>query len=215
MSFRRNMTTPPLSDVPPRCWICGRNFAHAEDGAACSDCQTILQPCEQAWRRLAGYLRVNWRTITTRGSFDLSAVFPGAVEAQAVNVHLHFVRQLGERLRAESVAVDLATFSRALLGRRPHPEVTVSVADSNTPAGKLLSHDPAVSLLRQGEEVYSAVWTHLAHPIAMKVCYLKSGAPVREPEGFPWHPHRQRKIVKLSPYKSDAQPRVARRDLRI
>jgi hypothetical protein len=55
----------------------------------------------------------------------------------------------------------------------------------------------------------------LLNPLAIKVCYLKSGAPVREPEGYPWHPTRQRKIVKLSPYKGDTRPLVARRDLRI
>jgi len=63
--------------------------------------------------------------------------------------------------------------------------------------------------------VYSAVWTHLVHPVAVKVCYLKHGAPVLAPPGAPWHPLRQRKIVKLSPYKGDAEPQVARRDLRI
>jgi hypothetical protein len=51
--------------------------------------------------------------------------------------------------------------------------------------------------------------------VAVKICYLKGGAPVREPAGFPWHPTRQRKIVKLSPYKGDIEPQVARRDLRI
>jgi hypothetical protein len=55
----------------------------------------------------------------------------------------------------------------------------------------------------------------LVHPVGIKICYLKAGAPVREPPGFPWHPTRQRKLVKLSPYKGDTEPLVARRDLTI
>jgi hypothetical protein len=62
---------------------------------------------------------------------------------------------------------------------------------------------------------HSAVWMNLVHPVGIKICYLKAGAPVREPPGFPWHPTRQRKLVKLSPYKGDTEPLVARRDLRI
>ena len=75
--------------------------------------------------------------------------------------------------------------------------------------------DAAVSVLRQGEEVWSAMWVHWEHPIAAKACYVKNGAPVRPPQGFPWHPLRQRKIVKLSPFKGDARQLVARRDLRV
>lgn len=70
-------------------------------------------------------------------------------------------------------------------------------------------------MLRHGEEVYSALWMYLVYPVAIKLCYLKEGAPVRAPDGFPWHPARQRKLIKISPYKGDTQPLVPRRDLRI
>jgi hypothetical protein len=77
-----------------------------------------------------------------------------------------------------------------------HPEVTLLVTSSLVPAGQLLSYESDVSVLRNGDEVYSAVWMNLVHPVGIKICYLKAGAPVREPPGFPWHPTRQRKLVK-------------------
>lgn len=196
------------------CWICEPQGAPGTD--ICARCrQSILAPSEQAWHTLAAHLHANWRTIRTRGSFDLSAPFRGEIETQSLNVHLHFVGLLGAKLKADVVAVDLHGFSQALLGQRAHPEVTLLLADSTVPGGKFVSYDSEVSVLRQGDEVHSAMWTFLSHPLAVKVCYLKAGAPVREPEGFPWHPTRQRKIVKLSPYKGDTRPLVARRDLRI
>jgi hypothetical protein len=170
---------------------------------------------ESSWRRLSEHLRQQWREITARGSFDLSKVFPSETAAHALKVHLFFVKLLGEKLRADEITVDQTSFAGAVRNHTPHPDVTLLIADMTVANGQLLSHDSDVSVLRQGEVVLSALWTHRNPPVAVKICYLRPGAPVRAPDGFPWHPLRQRKIVKLSPYKGDTQPVVARRDLRI
>ncbi len=212
------------------CWICGDRPVDCAErtvkagtadvsvlaSSVCSHCNTEgTRLYDEAWQRLANYLRGKWREITTRGSFDLSKVFGADTAAKAVQVQLYFVKLLGSKLAADGIRVDLATFSRALRTGTPHPEVTLLVASSLVPVGQLRSYDSSVSVLRNGDEVYSAVWMDLVHPIGIKICYLKAGAPVREPPGYPWHPTRQRKIVKLSPYKGDTEPLVARRDLRI
>ena len=171
-----------------------------------------------SWRRLSSYLHAHWRAVVTRGSFDLSQAFgvTAAVAARhSLNVHLHFVAVLAEKLRTAGIRVDLASFLNAMHVSSPHPEITLLVADADVRGGGLRSYTPEVSVLRAGEEVQSALWMHLEHPVAVKICWLKQGAPVSEPEGFPWHPARQRKIVKLSPYEGDTRPLVARRDLRI
>jgi hypothetical protein len=64
-------------------------------------------------------------------------------------------------------------------------------------------------------KVFGAETAKQAIRVQLYFVNLKAGAPVREPPGFPWHPMRQRKLVKLSPYKGDTEPLVARRDLRI
>ena len=180
----------------------------------CPGCERRTQPYDTAWQQLSRHLRAHWREIVARGSFDLSKAFPRDAAGGALDVQLAFVQRLAGRLLREQIAVEPTSFAAALLKRIAHPEVVLLIADAAA-AGRLLLHDSEVSLLRSGAEVQSAMWVHLEHPIAVKVCWLKAGAPIREPEGFPWHPTRQRKIVKLSPYKGDTQPLVARRDLRI
>ncbi len=182
----------------------------------CIQCNTAgTQVYDEAWRRLSSFLHAHWRDITARGSFDLSKTFGAETAKQAIRVQLHFVKILGCKLLADGIRVHLASFSKALMTGTAHPEVTLLVSSSLVPAGQMLSYESRVSVLRNGDEVLSAVWMNLVHPVAIKICYLKAGAPVKEPPGFPWHPTRQKKIVKLSPYKGDAEPLVTRRDLRI
>jgi hypothetical protein len=182
----------------------------------CTRCNSeAMQPYDDAWRRLSTYLQANWKDLVGRGQFDLTKIFGPETAIQAVNVQLFFVMQLGCKLNAARIAVDLTSLSAALTSRIAHPDITLLVANCSAASGRFVSYDSEVSLLRDGETVLSALWTYLAYPVAIKVCYVKAGAPVREPEGFPWHPTRQRKIVKLSPYRGDTQPLVARRDLRI
>ncbi len=169
----------------------------------------------EAWRELAAYLRAHWREVVASGQFDLSKVFGAGTAARALDVHLYFLGLFAAKLRADAVPVDTGSFERALAARAPHPEVSLLVATSDALPGRLVAWDAEVSVLKQGEVVWSALWVHWEHPLAVKICYVKSGAPVRLPEGFPWHPTRQRKIVKLSPFKGDTTPLTARRDLRI
>jgi hypothetical protein len=184
--------------------------------STCSDCLTAVTRANgEAWQKLWRYLQGNWRDITARGSFDLSKIFGAESAQQVVRVQLYFVQVLGCKLLADGIRVDLGSFSTALRTGTAHPEVTLLVTSSLVPAGGLLSYESAVSVLRQGDEVLSAVWMNLVHPIGIKICYVKTGAAVRQPPGFPWHPTRQKKIVKLSPFKGDTEPLVARRDLRI
>lgn len=209
----------PENPLPAHCWICGARadapaVEHSVPGT-CAGCERHIQPYDAAWQELSRYLRAHWQETIARGSFDLSKAFPRDAPGRALAVHLGFVRRLATRLRAGRIAVDLTGFAMALRGRVAHPEVVLLVADAGGSAGRLVLHDADVSVLRSGEEVQSALWVHVAHPIAIKVCWVKAGAPIREPDGFPWHPARQRKIVKISPYKGDTQPLVARRDLRI
>ena len=206
------------------CWICGeRSIDSAEHKVNVGDISSVCGHCniartqvyDEAWRKLLSYLHANWREITARGTFDLSKVFGAETVKQAIRVQLHFVKVLGSKLLEDGIRVDLGSFSKALMAGTAHPEVTLLVTSSLVPAGQLLSYESDVSVLRDGDEVYSAVWMNLVHPVGIKICYLKAGAPVREPPGFPWHPTRQKKIVKLSPYRGDTEPLVARRDLRM
>ena len=207
------------------CWICEQRPAATAAATSealafkrviCDQCNHVLtQPYDEAWLALSRYLHTHWREITERGSFDLSKAFAGDAAKQSLMVHLYFVKTMGCKLKEEGVNVDLKSFSSALLRCVPHPDVTLLIADSSVRPGRMLSYQSDVSVLRSGDEVYSALWMHLAHPVGVKICFIKGGAPVLPPKGSPWHPTRQKKIVKISPYKGDTEPEVSRRDLRI
>jgi hypothetical protein len=111
------------------------------------------------------------------------------MRAGARRVHLFFVKLFGAKLLAESVAVDLAGFSGALPAESEQPQISRFVADARVPSGSMRPFDSEVPVLRnQMGEAQSALWAHLAHPIAIKVNYLVAGAPLQAPPGNPRHP---------------------------
>jgi hypothetical protein len=173
----------------------------------CTECNNALtQPYDIAWQKLSAYLLANWPAIVKRGSFDLSKPFPGATRAAALDVHLFFVKLLGCKLHADAVPIDLAPFSAALLTRTPHPEVSITIADSAVGDGRVLMYDSEVhTMSSQDGELHGALWLYLIHPVAVKVGYIKAGARLHV-VGYPWHPSRSRKIVRLSPFEGATEP---------
>jgi hypothetical protein len=167
------------------CWICGeRPAVGAEHEVNASDIRSVCSHCtnavtrvyDEAWRKLSSYLHANWREITARGSFDLSKVFGAEATArQAVRVQLYFVKALGSKLLEDGIHVDLEAFSKALMTGTAHPEVTLLVTSSLVPAGKMLSYESDVSVLRSGDEIYSAVWMNLVHPVGSQNLLFESG----------------------------------------
>ncbi len=210
-----------MTTGPATCWICHARPYDGTGGAAapqsCRDCaRKVLQPFEYSWKVLHSHLTAQWANIVKLGRFDLSKAFPQDARIGALHVHLYFVAALGARLAADSVSLDLAPFVRALLERRPHADVSLFVADARVDPGSLRLYDADLHLLRnQDDAVHSALWYHLAHPVTVKVNYLKPGAPLCPPPGHPWHPVRQRKLVMLSPYRGEATRRDTLQSLRI
>jgi len=165
---------------------------------------------------LAAYLQAHWETVCQLGRFDLSKAFPADARAGALFVHLHFLKLLACKLRANDVPLALDSFAAALQAGRAHPDVTLLVADARASPRTLLLHDAEIRLLcNQDGAVQSARSIELRHPIAIKVSYMKPDAPLRPAPGEPWHPGRQRKLVRLSPYLGEATAVAGIQGLRI
>jgi hypothetical protein len=177
----------------------------------CAYCNnTVTQPYDAAWQHLSEYLQLNWQVVRRRGQFNLSAAFPGGTRSAALNVHLYFVKMLGCKIFEEKIRIDLATFSAALLHGRAHPEVRLLVAEDRIGNGRVLFWDSEVHVMsNQHRELHGAIWLYLAQPVAIKVSYIKAGAPLHTP-GYPWHPERPGKIVRLSTYLGGTEPNAGR-----
>jgi hypothetical protein len=203
------------------CWLCrARPVDAGASGAAatlCAHCeQELTRPYALAWAALAEYLQAHWETIVKLGRFDLTKPFPADARAGAVFVHLHFLKCLACKLHANGVPLALDAFATALQTRRAHADVSLRVADARALPRTLLLHDAEVRLLcNQDGAVQSARWSELLYPIAIKVSYLRPGAALQPAPGEPWHPERQRKLVRLSPYVGEATAIAGIKGLRI
>lgn len=177
----------------------------------CAYCNNSgTQPYDDAWARLHTFLRVHWPEIRRRRRFDLSKPFPGKTKAEALRVHLFFVKLFGCKVLEDGIAIDLEPFAKALTECQPHPEVAILIADSTDRAQLALAYDSDVYLIRnQAEVLHGAAWIYKIHPIAIKVAYIKAGAPLRVP-GYRCHPNAPGKIVKLSPYRGATEPVAGR-----
>ncbi len=173
----------------------------------CRDCNsTLTQPYDLAWETLSAYMQANWPVLVKRGSFDLSKAFPGGTRAAALNVHLFFVKLLGCKLHEGSAPVDLAPFSQALLKGSPHPGVAIKIADTDLGEGRMMLYDSAVhARLSPAGELHGAVWSYQFRRVLVTVMYIKAGASLKM-VGYPWHPSRPSKIVKLSPDVGSSEP---------
>jgi hypothetical protein len=203
------------------CWLCNdRPVDAGATGAAgtlCTDCERDrTHPYALAWQALAEYLRTHWDPICKLGRFDLTKCFPADARLGALFVHLHFLKVLACRLRAHDVPLALDSFAAALRAGRAHADVSLLVADARAAPQKLLLHDAEPRLLcNQDGAVQCVRWTELRHPVAVKVSYLKPGAALRPAPGEPWHPGRQRKLVRLSPYVGEATALAGIQGLRL
>ena len=173
----------------------------------CSDCNNSLtQPYDKAWERLSTYLYTNWPTIVSQGWFDLRGPFPTETRRAAFHVHLYFVKLFGCKLVEDDVPLDLSRFSRALLTGKAHPEVCVAIALPPSGTDQIMFYDSEVGAMRNQEgSFHGAIWMYVARPVAVKVGWIKAGAPLHLP-GHPWHPGRPKRYVSLSPYVGGTEP---------
>jgi hypothetical protein len=167
----------------------------------CTSCNdTLTQPYDVAWEKLSKYLHENWRSIVDRGSFDLSKPFPGRTGATALDVHLFFVKLFGCKIHEDGgVTIDLARFSKALLTRTAHPEISLTISADHIGRDLVVVQDSQIHAWKDSRgQLDAAVWMYSIPPVAVRVHYLRAGAAPKV-VGRPWRPGNTAKIVRLSP----------------
>lgn len=172
----------------------------------CRDCNNVrTQPYDEAWALLSQSLTSNWQTIRASGRFNLKRPFPKDTQAFAVDVHLFFLKHFGLKILEENVQLDLTSFADALCNRTPHPEITLYVAEA--PRNVLAWNTTVFTWTgEKSKRVAGATWWYIIAPIAIKVVYILSGAPLMQAAGNPWHPTTRRRIIYLSPLAGIAEP---------
>ena len=173
--------------------------------ARCNNERT--QPHDCAWETLSEHIRTSWRAIRLRGSVDLRAAFgePGGV-ANALNVHLYFLKLLGCKARQDGEPLPVDEFAACIMANRPHPDVSLYLAPAAIPR-RVLAFDGDVykQWNRDANRLDGAMWGYVVRPIAVKVTFIRAGTPLYM-RGHPWHPSQPRRFVRLSPYHGGIEP---------
>jgi hypothetical protein len=182
-----------------------RNLKFAD--SICRQCNNVgTSRYDEAWRMLSEYLHGAWPEIRRADQFDLSAPFGQETGAQLVRLHLYFVKIFGCKLLEDSVPFDLHSLAEALVNGRPHPDIGLNFADSPFADGEAIAYQSDVNTMGNGcGELHGLIWLYLIHPVAVKVSYIKSGAPLYVP-GDRWHPLSGKTMIRLSPFKGGTEP---------
>ena len=161
---------------------------------------------DEAWRVLSAYLHGVWLEIRNAGGFNLAVPFPRDTEANAIDMHLHFVKLFGCKVFADQVPIDLSSFSAALRERRPHPDIGLNFADSPMADSELLAKQSDAYLMRnERQDLDGVTWLYLIHPVAVKISWIRRGAALDVP-GHRWHPRQGYGLVNLSPFEGATEP---------
>tara|TARA_R110002167_G_scaffold11428_3_gene50334 strand:+ start:367 stop:1041 length:675 start_codon:yes stop_codon:yes gene_type:complete len=180
-----------------------KNDRFKSDSLICAKCNNSLtQPYDEAWSALHKYLQNNWQTILSKGAVNLSKPFPGSVRKSMTEVHLYFVKLFGCRIAQEGIAIDLPSFSQAVISGKAHPNVYLKVGSTvGVEFQKFVGISPfsASNIVKNGQPAY-ANWFYTVGDVSVQVMYTQFGSSYKNMKNS-WHPKTINKNLKLSKYK--------------
>jgi hypothetical protein len=100
-----------------------------------------------------------------------------------------FLKSFGCKVIESALPIDLTRLSSALLSGTAHPEIVLQIADCNVSRGSFVAYETEIHTMREKAtgELHGATWTYMIHPVAVKVSYIKAGAPLHT-TGWEWGP---------------------------
>lgn len=162
----------------------------------CKHCNNVLtQPYDKAWELLSKYVVHEYPINSSIKRINLGKIFSGSTKRQLINIQLYFVKLFGCRIIENSIPIDTASFSRAILNGLAHDEVYLMFCE--TPILKMkyagLSEIQAIS--HDGIPVW-AEWFYTVGHISIKVIYSSNTHMFGRVRKV-WHPSCQSKIIKI------------------
>lgn len=141
----------------------------------CSNCNNQrTQTHDIAWERLSVALRSSYSPIKPGVKVRLNRIFPYDTTAKMRNVQLYFTKQLGCRIAAESMPIDMATFSKAILENRHHQNIFLTFGCAAWAGNKRLTGMSEVhGQVLSGRCVAAAFFYHV-NDLAVSIAYLEN-----------------------------------------
>jgi hypothetical protein len=164
----------------------------------CSKCNNErTQSHDQAWERLSEYFR--WRNPPVKNGtlIRLSDVFPGAVRLSMREVHLYFLKLFGCLIAENSIPLNLAEFSRAIMQATFHPNVYLAFWASHKETSQIhvgRTHVQAVT--KNNSHVIYAAWCYVLAHITVNIIYSEP-SEFRKGLVHAWHPSNVGKRIRV------------------
>jgi hypothetical protein len=152
----------------------------------CHECNTArTQPHDRAWERMSDHLRS--RFLVLDRWVRANRIFPYDTRRQMIDVHLFFLKLFGcmlceAKANGHDVPIDLAPFSKAIMGGRPHAEVHLQIGKCDGVIGRSNLH-----CWTTDHDGVLAGWLYQLDSIAVSVIYARAGHWEHRPDL--WHPH--------------------------
>lgn len=151
----------------------------------CHECNTTrTQPHDRAWEHMSDQLRN--RPLVLDRWLRANKVFPYDTRQRMIDVQLYFLKLFGcmvseSKSNGHNVPIEIAPFSKAIMGGRPHPEVHLQFGKCDGVIGR--SHLHCWTTNHDG---VLAGWLYELDRIAVSVIFARAGH--WEHRRDLWHP---------------------------
>ena len=168
----------------------------------CNRCNSATtQQHDFAWQQFSENLRARQPPIAAGNILRANHIFPYNTASQMRNVHLYFVKIFGCRIVEGSIPIDISTFSKAILGGRPHPNLfLVFGTAANCP--QPFAGGSNICMASVGGECVFASWFHHVGRLLVNVMFAIEGER-RDGLADAWHPSQDHKRIRLAEFVSD------------
>jgi hypothetical protein len=152
----------------------------------CAECNTRrTQPHDRAWEHMSDTLRS--RQLAVGQWVRCNRIFPHDTRRQMIKVHLFFLKLFGcmlceAKANGHDVPIDIAPFSQAILGNRPHPEVHLQFGKCDGALGRSNLH-----CWRTEHGSILGGWLYELDTIAISILFAQANR--WEHRADLWHPH--------------------------
>ena len=168
----------------------------------CSICNNKrTQNHDIAWETLSESLRRQYSPIVPGKVIRLNRIFPFDATARMRDLQLYFTKQLGCRIAVESIPIDLAPFSKAILRNRIHPNIFLTLGLATWAEGRNLTGMSEIKGQLLGKECVAAAFIYHVNELAVTVSYI---ANITGRIALPncWHPAFNRNRIVFNNYLS-------------
>ncbi len=133
------------------------------DSLICKECNNAkTQDYDRAWETLSNYLHENWMKVKEKGFINLYDIFGNDYMNSMILVQLFFTKIFGCKISESSAPILLNSFSESILNKQEHPNLYISIRDSEITAKGNYSAVSDIEIYTKNEKI---IYAHLFYTV--------------------------------------------------